>query len=96
MSNNVKGFVVHLETDVTPEAAQELIKALKMIKHVRNVESLESTFEDVIAYMRGRHEVAHLISDFTRNLLQNEMHHQRILEEQRNKQAPQVEGEKSQ
>lgn len=67
MTDRYKGFVVHLENDIREDCCDDIITALKTIKHVINVTPLVAQLDDNISYLRGRREVITGLSDFIRN-----------------------------
>jgi len=55
--SSVKGFTVALGKEVSDEHAEEIKKALLMIKGVADVTVLSSDFADHMAYSRVRYEM---------------------------------------
>jgi hypothetical protein len=73
MTDRYKGFIVHLDKDLRDDDCEEIIIALKNIKHVANVKPLISTDKDDIAYDRGRREIISKIYEILKNeILKNE------------------------
>lgn len=64
MTDRYKGFVVHLDKDMRFEDCEEIIIALKNIKHVADVRPLTSSIDDAIAYERGIREIIIKLSQF--------------------------------
>lgn len=64
MTDRYKGFIVHLDKDMRFEDCEEIIIALKNIKHVANVKPLTSSIGDEIAYERGIREVIIKLDEF--------------------------------
>ena len=63
MIDRYKGFLVHLDYDLRADDCQDIITALKNIKHIANVEPLTTNINDHIHYLRGKREVIEMISD---------------------------------
>lgn len=57
MTDRYKGFVVTLTDDMRDDDAQHVIDAIKMIKHVANVEPMVSDMADYLARERARREL---------------------------------------
>jgi len=71
MTDRFKGFIVHLDKDLMEDKCEEIIIALKNIKHVANVKPLISSIDDEIGYSRGRREIIAKFSDFLRDEILN-------------------------
>lgn len=71
MTDRYKGFVVHLDKDMREDDCEEILTALRMIKHVADVKPLIYESPDGIAYQRGKTEIIHKLTDFIEDLYKN-------------------------
>ena len=68
MTTRLKGFTVILENDIREDCADEIINAIKMVKGVQQVVSIEQDGRESMTEMKVRLDVAREIMDFARNL----------------------------
>jgi hypothetical protein len=69
MTDRVKGFTVTLEKDIRIDDVEEIMTALKMVRHVVDVEPTISTDEDRMAEQRLRVELRGKVYEFVKENL---------------------------
>jgi len=67
MTDRYKGFIVHLDKDIRSDDSEDIIIALKTIKHVINVTPLVTLGDDHIAYLRGKREIIEGLNAFIKS-----------------------------
>lgn len=66
MTDRLKGFVVTLDEDIREDDAEDILNAIRMVKHVQSVEPITANFEDRMNRSRVRHHLLDKILDVIR------------------------------
>lgn len=66
MSDQICGFVVILEKDISEEGAEQVMQSMRLIKGVADVRTKISDWETHIGYARGKLDIKEKLMQFLR------------------------------